>query len=469
MLFGFVPDHEGKRGKRNDHGFANVAMVLRNDPGIALVDFQCWDCGQEPDSVIFRVNTRTGERKEVERDDKLASYGFDQTGEARVRVSLDDNDDPVLDYRRSKGGNWEPLPKAIAGRLIYNIHFDQDNNTVYALVTDKLEPAQAYKIDLQAGTRTKLAGNPDVEVNGFMYNGFGGMPFAVTYDAAKPSLQYIDPTSEWAQLHASLMKSFPGEMLSFNSFSRDNNKVLFSVWSDRTAGSYYLYDRSTGKAQKIVDYQPWLKPEAMGQTRPIEFINRGGQKIFGFYTAKGTGPKPMVVLTHGGPYGPYDNWGFNEDVQFLASRGYAVLQVNYRGSGGRGEAFERSGWKGWGTTIQDDITDAVRWTIEQKLADPQRICTFGGSFGGYTALVQPVLNPGMYKCAIGYVGVYDLPLMIKTDRNQGLSKRNVRFFERTLGNDMDALAKVSPLQRVSELKVPVLLVHGRDDRTADFN
>ncbi|WP_347247020.1 alpha/beta fold hydrolase [Thermomonas sp.] len=469
VLFGYVPEHEGKRGKRNDHGWSVLAKVLPNEPGMALVNFLCWDCGTEPNTVIFKVDTRTGARKEVERTSGRAYYQFDETGEARLRTTWDDNDEPVQYYRRNKGADWAPLPKSIAGRQIYSVRFAADNNTAYALITDKLEPAQAYRVDIQSGTRTKLASNPDVAVSGFMYGGLEGLPFAVTFDARSPSIQYIDPESEWAKLHAGLMKSFPGEMLSFNSFSRDGNKVLFSVWSDRDPGSYYTFDRATGKAQKVVDYRPWLKPETMAKARPITFVNRGGQNIFGLYTAMGTGPKPMVVMAHGGPFGIYDTWGFDDEVQFLASHGYAVLQVNYRGSGGRGEEFEQAGWKGWGTTIQDDITDGVRWAIDQKLAEPNRICTFGASFGGYTALFQPILNPGMYKCAIGYVGVYDLPLMRKTDKNMGQSKRTARFFDRTLGTDMDALAKVSPVQRVAEINVPVMLVHGGDDHTADLN
>jgi dipeptidyl aminopeptidase/acylaminoacyl peptidase len=469
VLFGFVPDIAGKRGKRKDQGWSTIAKVLTSEPGMALVDFTCWDCGEEPDTVIFKVDTRTGERKEIERGDKLAWYQFDRTGEPRIRRTLDDNDEPILAYRPDKGGAWTPMPKSIAGRMIYGARFAADNNTVYALVADAMEPVQAYRIDLKAGTRTKLAGNPDVEVSGFMYEGLDGIPFAVTYEAAKPELQYLDPNSEWTKLHAGLMKSFPGHMLTFNSFSRDGNKVLFGVWSDRNIGSYYLYDRGTKQVQKIIDYMPWLNPEAMGQTRPIEFKSRNGQTLYGFYTTRGSGPKPMVVMAHGGPFGVHDTWGFDEEVQFLANHGYAVLQINYRGSDGRGEDFEKSGWKGWGTLLQDDITDGVRWAIERKLADPARICTFGASYGGYTALIQPILNPGMYKCAIGYVGVYDLPLMRKTDRNQGLSKRTARFFDRTLGTDMDALARVSPVQRVEELQVPVMLIHGRDDRTADFN
>ena len=467
VLFGFVPDSETTRGKRKDHGWSVITKVLHDEPGMALVDFTCWDCGQEPDTVIFKVNTRTGERKEVERGDQLADYEFDQTGEARLRTTWGTDDEPVLSYRRTKGADWTPLPKSIAGRHIYNARFAADNNIVYALVNDGLEPAQAFRIDLASGTRTKLAGDPDVAVSGFMYEGLGGTPFAVTYNAAKPSLQYIDAQSEWAKLHASLMHSFAGQMLTFNGFSRDGNKVMFSVWSDRNIGSYYIYDQSTKNIQKIIDYKPWLKPDAMARTRPIEFSGDDGSKLFGFYTANGTGTRPLIVMPHGGPVGPYDTWGFDPDVQYLANLGYGVLQVNFRGSGGRGESFERAGWKQWGGAFQDDITAGVKWAIANKLADESRICLYGASFGGYSALMQPILHPGMYKCAIGYVGVYDMADMRK-EWLRG-SKRGIRINDRIHGNDPKMLAEWSPALRASEIKVPVFLVHGSDDRTAELS
>jgi len=467
VLFGFVPDSETKRGKRKDQGWSVVTEVLHDEPGMALVDFTCWDCGQEPDTVIFKVDTRTGARKEIERGGQLASYEFDRTGEPRLRTTWDGNDEPVLSYRRSKGDAWTPLPKALAGRMIHDTRFAADNNTVYALVSDELEPAQAYRIDLQSGTRTRLAGNPDVAVRGFMYEGLGGIPFAVTYDAGKPSLQYLDPESEWARLHASLMKSFPGHMLSFTGFSRDGNKVMVAVWSDRNIGSYYVFDRGSKQLQKIIDYKPWLKPEAMSQTRPVEFTGKDGHKLFGFYTAKGPGPRPLIVMPHGGPIGPYDSWGFESDVQYLANRGYGVLQVNFRGSGGRGESFQRAGWQQWGGAIQDDITAGVEWAVANKVADASRICMYGASFGGYSALMQPIVNPGMYKCAIGYIGVYDLPLLRKTWLRG--SKRTIRVNDRMHGSDAAMLAKWSPALHAGQVKVPVLLVHGSDDRTAAMN
>ncbi|HZV24152.1 MAG TPA: prolyl oligopeptidase family serine peptidase, partial [Luteimonas sp.] len=226
-------------------------------------------------------------------------------------------------------------------------------------------------------------------------------------------------------------------------------------------------DRVQKKAQKLVDYRPWLKPDTLAPTRPIEFTTRDGQKLFGFYTAKGNGPKPLVVMPHGGPIGPYDYWTFDRDAQFLASRGYAVLQVNYRGSGGRGEAFERAGWKQWGGTIQNDITDGVKWAIDNKLADADRICIYGASFGGYSAMMQPILNPGMYKCAVGYVGVYDM-VMLRKDVHDGGSKRSIRVNDRAIGTDPKVLADYSPALRAGEIKIPVMLVHGKDDQTAEF-
>ena len=469
VLFGFIPERNLIRGRRDDHGWSEVVAVPPGEPGMAMVEFTCWECGKTPDTVIYKVDTRKGDRKEIERARSGTAFAFDQSGEARIRTWLGDDDQPVVTYRRHKGEAWAPMPKSLVGRQIHHVRFAPDGNTLYALVTDDNEPARAFRIDLEAGTRTLLAGDPDVAVAGFMYSGFGGIPFAVTYDAYKPTLQYIDANSDWAKLHASLMRNFPGQLVSFGSFSRDNNKVMFSVWSDRNIGSFYILDRQTNKAMKVIDYKPWLKMDDMAPTRPIEFTGRDGQKLFGFYTAKGTGPKPTVVMAHGGPFGVHDAWGFDYQVQYLASRGYGVLQVNYRGSDGRGEGFMHSGWKGWGTTIQQDVTDGVRWAIEQKLADPQRICTFGASFGGYTALIQPILEPGMYKCAIGYAGVYDLPLLRKTEAREGMSERTARWLDRTLGTDLDALAKVSPAQRAADLKVPVMLVHGTADKTADFN
>src|SRR5690606_4347243 len=277
------------------------------------------------------------------------------------------------------------------------------------MIVDRDEPAQLYRVDLAKGTRERLAGRPDVEIASLMYAGHDGPPFAVVYREDKPMVQYLDTASEWAGLHAGLLKAFPGQMVSILEWTRDDRKLLFFAWSDRNPGSYYIFDRDTNRVRLVNALRPWMDAATLSPSRPVSFQSRDGLTLHGVYTAPaGDGPKPLVVLPHGGPHGPYDTWGYASDVQFLASRGYAVLQVNYRGSGGRGRAFMERGYGEWGGKMQDDIADGVRWAIDEGLVDADRICTYGASYGGYAAMMQPIRYPELYKCAIGYVGVYDL-------------------------------------------------------------
>jgi len=334
---------------------------------------------------------------------------------------------------------------------------------MYAALSDAGEPEQLYLLDLVAGTRTKLAGRDDVDIAYLLYGGRTGAPFGVVYDAAKPSIRYLDPKSEWAQLHAGLMQRFPGELVFFRDFSRDGRKVLFTISSDRHPGAYYVLDRDKGKIQLIAEVEPWIKPEQMAHVRSIEFNSRDGRKLFGFYTTKGDGPQPLIVMPHGGPHGVYDTWVFDPEAQFLASRGYAVLQVNFRGSGGRGYLFEKDGFREWGGRIQDDIADGVHWAIDSKLADAHKICTFGASFGGYAALMNAIRSPGMYQCAVGYVGVYDLTVM-KDTGDITESKSGRRYLDLVLGTDTVVLKANSPTQQLDKIKIPILLAAGTDDK-----
>lgn len=474
-LFAYVPDEGTKRGRNKDLGWAFLEKVLDKEPGMALVKFYCYpsECGEDGDTVVFKVDTRTGNRQEVERikdGDVESSLLFDHQGIARLAYSEQADGTPKMSYRPTPSSPWMPLPASIAGYEVNGGVFAPDNNTLYGLVSDKGEPVQLYKIDLAAGTRTRLAGRDDVEVGTLMTAGRERVPFAVAYTSAAPSVQYLDPASEWAQLHAALMKRFAGQMVYFMQFTRDDGKVLFTTRSDRVPANYYVIDRKNGnKIAQVGSRRPWFEGKALASMRPIEFKTRDGQVLYGFFTAPvgAKGPVPTVVMPHGGPFGPADTWGFEDDVQFLANRGYGVLQVNYRGSGGRGDRFINASYKQWGGMIQDDITDALKYAIDAKLADPNRVCMYGASFGGYSALMQPILNPGMYKCAIGYVGVFDLPLLSKSKEAE--TEDTERFFTRSLGEDMEVLAKTSPAKRAAEVNIPVMLVHGKSDSNVGMN
>lgn len=465
MLFGYVPDVNGTRGRRKDNGFAYIAQVLTDQPGYVLVGYTSYEQGSEPDSVVYKVNTNTGDRKEVERVKRADVMSFDQSGRLRVLVTLDDNDVPHVFYRPTPSAEMQPMPKSLAGYRTAGAWFEKDPQVGYLYISDDGEPYQLYKVDFTKGTRVKVAGKADQDVTYTEVSGNNGTPFGVIYGGARPMVEYVAPDSAWARIHAALIQRFPGQLVVFSGFTRDEQIVLFHVFSDRNPGTFYQYDLRDKKISLVTEYQPWIKPENMASMQPVEFTAKDGSQVYGFYTALGTGPKPLVVMPHGGPIGINDSWSYDRDAQFLASRGYGVLQVNYRGSSGRGFNFEKAGWTQWGDLIQDDIADGVRWAIAQGKADPARVCIFGASFGGYSALMNPVRNPGMYKCAVGYAGVYDLNLLSKTAWSaQSTSGR--RWFNREVGSDPAKRSAQSPTNFVNKLDIPVFLIHGKEDQTA---
>ncbi|WP_449652855.1 prolyl oligopeptidase family serine peptidase [Thermomonas sp.] len=467
ILFAYLSSTGLRAARRQDEGSAYVVDVLDNEPGKVLVQFVAWPqrMGDEKRSTsIYKVDTRTGKREEIEHTNEPAGYAFDYANRARLKSTIDADDNPELMYRPGASNVWQPVPKTLAGYDMELLYVEPDNNTAYALITDKGEPTQLYKVDLAKATRVRLAGRDDVNIGSVLYAGYNGAPFGVTYNASKYAVEYFDPASEWAKLHAGLLKAFPGQVVSFVNWTRDSKKLLFYAWGDRNPGEWFVLDRTAGKMILINQARPWIKPASLASTSPISFKTRDGLTLYGLYTPPaGGGTGPMIVMPHGGPHGPYDKWGYDADTQFLASRGYGVLQVNFRGSGGRGKDFMESGYREWGGKMQDDLADGVRWAIGQKLADPDRICTYGASYGGYAALMQPIRYPDMYKCAIGYVGVYDLQVMKKEgDIKDRASGR--RTLDRYLGTDVANLRAWSPSQNVDKIKVPVFLVQGNVDR-----
>lgn len=199
--------------------------------------------------------------------------------------------------------------------------------------------------------------------------------------------------------------------------------------------------------------------------KPISLKARDGTTLHGYITIprRSDGRNlPLVLHPHGGPHGPRDVWGFNPEVQFLASRGYAVLQVNFRGSGGYGNAFERMGYRKWGTAMVDDMTDAVRWAVSQGIADPDRICTYGASYGGYAALQSVVRESELYKCAIGYVGIYSLPLWMK-DGDIPKRESGRHYLNQVMPETLAEQQAQSAAYNVDRINVPVMLVHGAKD------
>jgi dipeptidyl aminopeptidase/acylaminoacyl peptidase len=467
QLFGYVNDSSNYRARHKDEGDATLMRLLPDSGGKALFYYQPWVTGNSQSiTSVYSVDTHAGSRSQIEQFSDDVGVEADNTGAPRINYRYDLAGRQVVQYRPTATSAWTPMPAALAGTAFNVWSFDTNNDTVYAEISDKGEPPQLYRVNLSTGTRERLTGQPDQEITAIENAGRLGPPVVIKYSAGKPKIDYLDPKSPWAQLHAGLMKAFPGQLISFVDITKDEKKVLFLAYSDRNPGAYYMFDRTTNTPSLLFKTREWIDPAQMSPTMPIEFTNRAGDRLFGFLTIpKGKpGAHPLVVVPHGGPYGISDTWAFDNDTQFLASLGYAVLRVNYRGSGSRGQLFKESGYKQWGTGIQDDIADGVKYVIGQGLADAKKVCIYGASFGGYSAMMNPIRNPGMYKCAIGYAGVYDLKALYE---DKDGSKQGRAFFGRTMGDTMLQAAQ-SPVAQVAKLDVPMLLIHGKSDYTAPF-
>lgn len=352
------------------------------------------------------------------------------------------------------------------------IGFSPENRLVYFSKENKAGgPDSVIAVDARTNARTAVSRDDNVNPHSYLTSPADGSVLAIRYLDGKPRFDYLQPEDPFVKDHKRMANSFPGQDVIPMGYTKKGDKAIYYVWSDRNPGDYYLFDRATGKAAYLLSDMRWIDPDAMGETRLLKFKARDGLEIEAFLTLPKGGQSglPLVVNPHGGPFGIFDRWGFDPDVQALASRGYAVLQVNFRGSGNYGKAFEEAGYQQWGRAMQDDLTDATRWVIQQGYADPARICIYGASYGAYAALMGAAREPGLYVCAIGYVGVYDLPRLIKDDTAGAYKKYSdawwmKKFFTKTLGTDSQNL--LSPVDMTGAIKAKVLLGGGELDQTA---
>jgi dipeptidyl aminopeptidase/acylaminoacyl peptidase len=307
----------------------------------------------------------------------------------------------------------------------------------------------------------------DVGIEGADAN---GRVWAFSYDDHYPEYWYPDVEHPLARAHRALRAAFKDANVHITSQTRDMSLAVVVVSAPAIPPTFYLVDVGNVKLLQKLSAYPDLKPEDLSPTDPVEIVVRDGMKIRGYLTtprgSKGKG-LPLIMMVHGGPHGIQDRYDYEPEVQLFASRGYAVLRVNFRGSGGRGRDFETAGYGRWGREMQDDITDSVKWAIASGIADRERICIYGGSYGAYSALTGAFREPALFKCAIGVAGVYDLPLLFDKGDIR-LLERGVRYLHAAVGTDMEELRRRSPVNNADKIKVPVMLIHGKDDERAPF-
>ena len=430
-----------------------------------------------PYSQSERFNTAelldvdTGRRTVLARSPiKSAQFFSDNAGVVRFAAASQKEDNASkLWYRPTNDADWKLVnDEATSGVVEGPIGFSADNRTAYLEVQQTSGTNVIVAYDTVSGQRKEVLrdaiADPEQIVHAFDGN---DTPVGAIYDDGIPHSAFFDPQSREAQLYAMLGQAFPGSAVKVTSTTRDGKLMLVLVYADRDPGKFYLFDTQSHQAQYLLSKRRWIDPKAMAQTQVLQIKARDGVPLRAYLTLPpGRDPKnlPLVVFPHGGPFTIYDRWRFDTDAQLLAAAGYAVLQVNYRGSGNYGKRFLKIGQQQWGGAMQDDLTDATEWTVAQGIVDRSRMCMYGASYGAYASLEGVSKEPSMYKCAVGYVGVYDLPMLVA--ENADKSTRLENWTKEWIGTDPAQLAKASPNLNADRIKVPVFLAAGGEDKTA---
>ena len=460
-----------------------VLHPLPDDPDHILI--ARYHTGDDGEPRAHRVNiVRGGSRYVADRPPtrNLSTLIADNAGELRVGIEFidaDDFDEIEFNLFLKYGEEWRRFEVEAERRRpnIRPLGFSADNQRVYFLSNHDMaadDRLGAFRYDFETSELELLYRHPDVDVSGGM-SGHDGEVLGVVSRFGPMTYSFFEDkldTHRDAMLRQQLAVSFPNDDVSLTSFSRDGRLAVLFVRGDRNPGDFYLFDTENLEAQFLASTRPDLPREVLSPMQAVRIPARDGLELHAMLTTPEDhdGPLPLVVNVHGGPFGVSDSWGFNPEAQFLAHHGFATLQVNFRGSGGRGEDFVRRGRQQWGQTMQDDVTDATRWAIEQGIADPERICIIGGSYGGYATLMGMIREPELYRCGVGIVGVYDLVWFREgdgSDFSRGRDRRSRMNFERFMSSHVAASAEGleawSPVHQAHRLQGEVFIVHGGND------
>lgn len=460
---------EGAPGGKEMVAVSLIDMLPGNDREV-LVSVRPFT--PTPSTWVDRMDVYTGRRVRVSGAPVgRATFVADNRGEVRFAVGSGVDAFSKLYYRPDATAKWVLLnDQESSGRVEWPLGFSEDDSVAYLQVEQQEGPDAIVGMRVDTGERVALLRDAVVDPHPVFRNGWGA-PIGVRFRGAKPLMAFFDEGDMDAKMFRSLEQAFPDSRIDIDSATRDGKRKLVFVQSDRSSGNFYIFDTETMQAERLMRRHRRLDPEGMARMLPVSLPARDGLRLHGFVTRPAVAdegkPVPMVVVPHGGPYGIFDTGEFDGETQLLTEAGYAVLRVNFRGSGNYGRAFSRAGARQWGRKMQDDLTDATRWAVEQGIADAARICIYGASYGAYAALMGVVREPGLYRCAAGYVGVYDLPRMRSTDRLSGRWAK--AWTDGWIGDDAAELAAVSPNRLADRIKAPVFLAAGGEDEIAPIS
>ena len=423
----------------------------------------------------YRLNIVTGKMTMLaENPGNIQGWILDHEGKLRAATAIVDGVNTQLLYREKESDKFKPVLTTSFRESLSPLLFTFDNKNIYATSNLGRDKSAVVIFDIANGKEVKvLYENKDYDVSDVTWSHREKKLVCADYESSRSERYYFD--EEGKQFFEKIQKRLGNYIFSITSMTRAEDKFMVRAYSDRSMGAYYVYDRAKDSLQKVADISPWLKSEELAEMVPIEYTARDSVKIQGYltlpngYTKETAKNLPVVINPHGGPWAR-DGWYFNPEVQFLANRGYAVLQMNFRGSTGYGRKFWEKSFKQWGKTMQDDVTDGTKWLIANGIADPKRIAVYGGSYGGYATLQALVREPDLYAAGVDYVGVSNLFTFMKTVPPYW--KPMLDMFYEMVGNpkgDSLQFVATSPALNADKIKTPLFVAQGKNDPRVNIN
>ena len=457
------------------YGF--VIDEMEDDPEhvlLATYPFGRFTTGARP--TIVRVNVYNGGQKNFGKVPLgNARVLTDSTGEPRFAVGESTKAESVVITKSRESQNWtEILRSKIAGGSIVPLEFIENDTKVLVLDDTESSTAKIKSINIANGKQEVIFHHPKYDPSPQILD---DEVIAVSVAPGYEQVYWLDDNTEIGQIARAAMGYFnDGNIevankawINVSSITKDRTKTIIVVGDDVSSPKYYLFDLDKGRMTFLFNMWPEIEEPNLAKTKPIKFTASDGLTIHGYFTnarnVKDGKKPPLIVLPHGGPIGPRDNWDFDPDVHILSNAGYAVLKVNFRGSGGFGRDFIKAGMGEWGDGIQTDIIEGTEWVIEQGWVDGNRVGIYGGSFGGYSSVQAPILRPDLFKAAVAYIGVFDLEMLYK-EGDIPASFSGKAALEQLVGDDKNLLKRTSPVNSAHKLEAPLLIVSGKEDERA---
>jgi len=468
----------GYRAESGDMRFSQIIDFLPEEPDAVLI-FSVDLTASEPYLDIYRMKVSNG-RKRGEGRIPLRSYSgtgvqvfTNSNGHVLVATGQDPNENnkQIMVARKDVNSDWKVIKETDAYAPSFRpITLMADNKTMIGLSTIDTATWSLATLNIEAKKHETIASHPKVDTTPILWQQGGNVSeiFGVAYEYKEISAEFFGgvENTEDQRIIASIVKAFPNQSVSLTSTTSDNSKFIIRAGNANQPTRFFMFDKAVKKLVPLLNSREWIDPKTMPQSQLITYKARDGLEISAVLTLpadKKANDLPLIMLPHGGPHGPFDTiTRIDSDAKVLASHGYAVLQPNFRGSGGYGLEFETKGFRNWGTTMIDDMTDGTLHLVKEGIVDKDRICTYGGSYGGYAAIQSVIREQELYQCAIGFVGVYDLDMMEELgDIPKRLSGRNYLSEVLPTGESRDFQ---SPIENVDKINVPVFIIQGEEDQ-----